>query len=74
MNVNGRAAVRVTPTREQIVETLNSHDLDRRYGAPGTDWRCICNAEFGKFDGWKEHRAHAILALLAELAEGESDG
>ena len=60
MNVNGRAAARVTPTREQLAGAL---------GCALTEFR---NKE--THPRLEDQLADAVLALLQELAEGEHDG
>lgn len=71
------AAARGTPTREQVMDELRRHKLVHvsvsRKGA-----FCMCNSSVkagmdANLEWFEAHRADAILALLAGLAEGESD-
>jgi hypothetical protein len=70
------AQARVTPTLEQVMDELRRHKLVHvsvsRKGA-----FCMCNSSVkagvdANLEWFEAHRADAILALLAGLAEGES--
>ena len=70
------AAARVTPTREQIAEELRKHKLIHAAVSRKSAF-CACNPGLtagvdANLEWFEAHRADAILALLAGLAEGES--
>ena len=70
------AQARVTTTREQIAEELRKHKLIHVAVSRKSAF-CACNPGVtagvnDNLEWFEAHRADAILALLAELAEGES--
>lgn len=70
------AAARVTPTREQVMDELRRHKLVHVSVSRKSAF-CTCNSSVkagtdANLEWFESHRADAILALLAGLAEGES--
>lgn len=70
MNVNGRAAERVTPTREQIAEELRKHKLIHVAVSRKSAF-CACNPGLtagvnDNLEWFESHRADAVLALIAK--------
>lgn len=70
------AQSRVTPTREQVMDELRRHKLVHVSVSRKSAF-CTCNSSVkagtdANLEWFESHRADAILALLAGLAEGES--